>query len=561
MQLHRVNPQVPGHSSGHAALRPLIEGRLAAEQRLIPLPDPHQPALVLPLCYPSPYFVAMSSLGYQVVYRLLNQLSTGAPSDDTQGRDGFVVRAERAFCPEDVAAWKRARLPLLTYESLRPVGQQPAILFSVAYELELSGLFACLELAGVPVEREQRGPRHPLVICGGPLTFSNPLPLGPFADIVVMGEAEEVLPRLVRALIDAGAAGPWELGQSAGLSAAEKAALLRALATIEGLWIPAVHGEALPRTAQCDDALLPASSAILTPNTELRSMFLVEPERGCSRGCTYCVMRRSTNGGMRLVPPDRLSALLPAGIERVGLVGAAVTDHPKLPQILRHIVDERRLQVGISSLRADRLSDEIVGLLARGGYRTLTVASDGASERMRELIERRTKERHLLRAAELAKANGMKTLKVYMVIGLPDENAEDIEELIRFTGELAKIVPTALGIAPFVAKRNTPLDGSPFAGIAEVDRKLQRLRQGLGRRAEVRPTSARWAWVEYVLAQGGMEAGLRAYRAYQDGGSFAAWRRAFDGYLTRLERAAREAAGAGPASAVAPPQRLSLPVL
>ncbi|MFO0579090.1 MAG: radical SAM protein [Polyangia bacterium] len=495
----------------------------------------------------------MSSLGYQVVYRLLNQLD---PDEY-----GVTIRAERAFCPEDVAAWQRARLPLVTYESLRPVGQQPAILFSVAYELELTGLFSCLELAGVPVLREERGPRHPLVICGGPLTFSNPLPLGPFADIVVMGEAEEVLPRVVRALVEAGAAMPGGLSEGRGLGDAEKAALLRGLARTEGLWIPAVHGEALPKVAQCDDALLPASSAILSPNTELRSMFLVEPERGCSRGCTYCVMRRSTNGGMRLVPPERLFALLPRDITRVGLVGAAVTDHPKLPQILRHIVDERGLEVGISSLRADRLTDEIVGLLGRGGYRTLTVASDGASERMREIVERRTKERHLLRAAQLAAAHGMKTLKVYMVVGLPGETDDDLDELVRFTRELAAIVPTALGVAPFVAKRNTPLDGSPFAGIAEVDRKLARVRKGLGRHAEVRPTSARWAWVEYVLAQGGMDAGLRALSAHRDGGSFGAWRRAFAGFTPR--QASPAGAGQAPVDDTTrlAPQRLSLPVL
>jgi radical SAM superfamily enzyme YgiQ (UPF0313 family) len=305
---------------------------------------------------------------------------------------------------------------------------------------------------------------------------------------------------------------------------------LRSLAGREGLWIPSVDGERLPRVAQCDDRLLPATSAVLTPHTELKSMFLIEPERGCSRGCTYCVMRRTTNGGMRLVPPDTVRALIPEGVTRVGLVGAAVTDHPKLPAILHHIVEERGLQVGISSLRADRLTDEIVGLLGRGGYRTLTVASDGSSERLREVVERRTKERHLLKSAELAAAHGMKTLKVYMIVGLPSETDEDIDELVRFATELSRIIRTSLGVAPFVAKRNTPLDRTPFAGIAEVERRLARLRQGLGKHAEVRPTSARWAWVEYVLAQGGMEAGLRAYAAHQGGGSFAAWSRAFAGW-------------------------------
>jgi radical SAM superfamily enzyme YgiQ (UPF0313 family) len=255
-------------------------------------------------------------------------------------------------------------------------------------------------------------------------------------------------------------------------------------------------------------------------------MFLIEPERGCSRGCTYCVMRRSTNGGMRLVPPQTVIDLVPAEAKRVGLVGAAVTDHPKIREIVRALVDSGR-EVGISSLRADRLDDELVGLLARGGYRTLTTASDGASERLRVAIERKTKEKHLVKAAELARAHGMRTFKLYEMVGLPGETEEDIDELVRFSRELSKILPTALGVAPFVAKRNTPLDGTPFAGIRTVEERLERLRGGLRGAVEVRPTSARWAWVEYVLAQGGIEAGKRALAAHRAGGTFAAWKKAF----------------------------------
>src|SRR6185295_17597099 len=161
---------------------------------------------------------------------------------------------------------------------------------------------------------------------------------------------------------------------------------------------------------------------------------------------------------MRLVQPDSVLGYLPDGARRVGLVGAAVTDHPKIREIVRRIVDSGR-EVGISSLRADRLDDELVGLLARGGYRTLTTASDGASERLREQILRKTREKHLVRAAEFARAHGMRTLKLYEMVGLPTETEDDIDELARFAKELSKIVPIALGVAPFVAKRNTPLDG------------------------------------------------------------------------------------------------------
>jgi len=219
-------------------------------------------------------------------------------------------------------------------------------------------------------------------------------------------------------------------------------------------------------------------------------------------------------------------SLIPAQARRVGLVGAAVTDHPGLVTILRGLVDSDR-EVGISSLRADRLTDEIVGLLKRGGYRSLTTASDGASERLRTIIERKTKERHLLRAAELTRAHGLHHLKLYMMLGLPGETMDDIDELARFGLELARAAPRVVfGIAPFVAKRNTPLDGAPFEGIAAVEAKLNHLRRALKGRVELRPTSPKWAWIEYRLAQGGFTAGLAAAQAARTGGRFGDWRRA-----------------------------------
>jgi radical SAM superfamily enzyme YgiQ (UPF0313 family) len=252
-------------------------------------------------------------------------------------------------------------------------------------------------------------------------------------------------------------------------------------------------------------------------------------------------MRRSTNGGMRPIDVDEILGNIPEAARRVGLVGAAVTDHPRIVDIVRGVVDGGR-EVGISSLRADRLNDELVALLRRGGYRTLTVAADGASERLRVSIERKTYERHLLRSAELARKHGLTTLKVYMMVGLPSEEDADIDELVRFTRELVAVHPrVALGVAPFVAKRNTPMDGEPFDGIDRVERKLKRLRQGLAGRAEVRPTSARWAWVEYMLAQGDSRAGLAAMDAWRAGGTFAAWKRAF---------AEREASPTGPRARV-----------
>ena len=256
-------------------------------------------------------------------------------------------------------------------------------------------------------------------------------------------------------------------------------------------------------------------------------MFLTEVARGCSRGCTYCVMRRSTNGGMRALGVQDVLRSIPDHAKRVGLVGAAVTDHPHIKEIVRKLV-ERDLELGISSLRADKLDDELVGLLARGGYRTLTVALDAPSQRMRMGIERPTREEHLFRCAEMVRRHGLQTLKIYMIIGLPDEHDEDIDELNDFCLRLHKVHGRiALGIAPFVAKRHTPLDGEPFAGISLVEKRLKRLRRGLKGQVIVRPTSARWAWVEYMLAQGERHAGLAVLDAHLAGGRFADYKRAF----------------------------------
>ncbi|MBX5483650.1 MAG: radical SAM protein [Myxococcaceae bacterium] len=448
------------------------------------------------LCYPSPYHVGMSSLGFQTIYREIN----GRPD----------VAAERAFLPDDVEAYQRTRTPLFTLESESDLSAFPLIAFSVSYELEVVGVLQILDLAGIPVlAEERRAGEWPLIVAGGPLTFSNPDPLEPFIDVLVQGEADEN----VHHLLDL-----WK--------ELPRRALLETLARTPGFLVPG-QGGVRGAVAKASDARLPARSQIITPHTELRSMFLIEPERGCSRGCHYCVMRRTTNGGMRTVPPEKVLELIPENARRVGLVGAAVTDHPKIVPLLRTIVDSGR-EVGVSSLRADRLTPDLVNALRDGGAQHLTVASDGASQKMRDLVDRKHTEEQILRAAQLAKAAGIPRLKVYNMVGLPYEEDADIDELVRFTLELTKILPTALGVAPFVAKRNTPMDGAPFAGIKEVEAKLERLRRGLRGRAEVRPTSARWAWVEYMLAQCGPEAGLAAMDAWRAGGSFAAWKRAFE---------------------------------
>lgn len=461
----------------------LISERLAAETGRI---DKHAPFRVA-LCYPSPYHTGMSSLGFLQVYRSI------------QGEPGMA--AERAFVADDSTRFERP----LSYESETPIAEFPVIAISVAYELELEGVVRLLDGAGLSPLREERSASAPFVLVGGPLTFSNPRPAAAFADAILLGEAETLVLECLRILRDS----------------PSKQAAREQLAAVPHVFVPGIHSS-LPPIAQCDDELLPAWAPIRTPNTELSNMFLIETSRGCSRGCKYCVMRRSTNGGMRIVPQERILELVPEDAKRVGLVGAAVSDHPNIVDIVGTLAD-RGCTVGLSSLRPDKLKDDFVAVLKRVGYKTLTTAMDGPSERMRAVLDRRARIAHLQNAAEMARKHRMQRMKLYLMVGIPGEEDSDIDECVEFVTELSKTIPIALGIAPFCPKRNTPLADAPFAGIDVVEKRLARLRKGLRGRADVRPTSPKWAWVEAMLAKGDERHGRAVLDAVRAGATFRAY--------------------------------------
>jgi radical SAM superfamily enzyme YgiQ (UPF0313 family) len=479
--------------------RALLRARLDREIGTLGVGRPSEVAFA----YPSPYRAGMSSLGFQTLYRILHELQIGA---------------HRAFLPDAwepmALPWPQPRRPILTYEGERPLSSYRVVAISVAYELELAGLVRLLEGSGIPVLAAERREHDPILIFGGPLTFSNPSSLLPFADLLISGEAEDVLPDAIERLL------AHRKREPAIAAAAELPHTIVGEVT-PGLW------HELPEPARASKERVPAYSAILTPDTELADMFLVEPERGCSRQCAFCVMRIQPGGGMRLVEIDRVLDLVPEQARKVGLVGAAVTDHPDLEPLVASLVESGR-SVSISSLRADRLTPTFLRAMQRSGHRTITVASDGISERMRLLLDRKIKEEHLLRAAKLVHEHGFHRLKVYEMIGAPGETDADVDELIRFAREMASIGRLALTFSTFVAKRNTPLDGQAFLGVKAAEERLRRIRSGLGGKVEIRPQSPRWAHIEYFLAQRGPDAGHAAIQAVRAGARYADWIRAFD---------------------------------
>jgi radical SAM superfamily enzyme YgiQ (UPF0313 family) len=482
------------------------------------------------MLYPSPYKVGMSSLGFQTLYRHLNEIGIGA---------------HRAFLPDDwepsTLPWPAPKRQILAYESLEPISRYPIIGLSVAYELEVVGIIRVLEGSGIPLLAKDRGERDPIIVAGGPLTNSNPACILPFVDVLICGEAEGILPDAI-ARIENARTRSQKLAQVSTLQA-----------TTLGQVAPGHAIEVPTLLARAPQELLPAYSAIVTPNTELSNMFLVEPERGCSRRCTFCVMRGETTGGMRPLSLETPLSKIPDYAKKVGLVGAAVTDLPHLEELVARIVESGR-GLGISSLRADRLTPQLLANLARGGYRSITVASDGISERIRQSLHRKISADDLLRAAELCKNAGFRHLKIYQMMGVPGETEEDVVELGKLARELAKHIRLTMTFSTFVAKRNTPMDRLPFFGIPESQARLASIRKALAGSAEIRPQPPKWAAIEYELAQRGIEVGYAAIEAVHAGGSFAAWQQALKAlgpneraplYGDEARRAQREGRAAG----------------
>ena len=446
------------------------------------------------LCFPNRYSVGMASLGFQVIYRMFNE------------EDG--LSCERAFLPDDIDAFKASGEKLVTFESGRAVADNDILAISVSFELDITNIIRLLDLSGLNPWREQRDESDPIVVVGGPLTSSNPYPLVPFADVICIGDGEMIVPIIAEAYREAGS----------------RAEFLDLLEGRPGIFLPD-RDAAEPMWATAPKEKLPAYSQIVTPNSELSNMFLVEAQRGCPRPCTFC-LARTMYGPNRNNEADDLLECIPDWVEKVGLVGAALSDFKHTKYVGRKLT-ERGIKLGVSSVRADTVDRELAEILKAGGLRSFTVASDAASQRLRDWMKKGISEEDLRRTAQTSRELGFSSLKVYMMIGLPPETDDDISELIEFSKELAGYNRVALGISPFVPKRHTPHHSDPFAGVDVIEKRLKRIQRELRRVVELRNVSAKWAWIENVIARGGPEVGRAAYLV-KDSESYGEWRKALD---------------------------------
>ncbi|MFH2013062.1 MAG: TIGR03960 family B12-binding radical SAM protein [Pseudomonadota bacterium] len=489
--------------------------------------------ITVAITYPNLYYIGMSNLGFHSIYYSLNSLTD--------------VLCERAFLPDEneCQIYTSTNTALFTLESQRPLYQFDIVAFSISFENDYINILKILDMAKIPLERDERGNSHPLIIAGGVASSLNPEPVSDFIDLFVIGEGEEVVPELFAS---------YKKGVEDGH---KKNEILEDMADVEGVYVPGYYSvrynddstirdfkakgrgpEKVKRRWVKGIDKFKTHSVILTPETEFSNMFLIEISRGCRWGCRFCaagyIYRPYRKRGL-----ENLREAVADGLkdkDKIGLVGAAVSDYPMLSELCEFI-QTRGGKVSLASLRANSLEDTTVKYLKESGHKTISLAPEVGSERLREVIGKKITEEDILRAVETTISNDILNLKLYFMIGLPTETIEDIEEIIHLVKKVKnsmlkasegkkRLGKVTLSINSFVPKPATPFQWHPFDDIKSLNNKLKIIRNALKKESNVNIISdlPRWGYVQSLMSRGDRRVGRIILSAYRFGGD---WKRAF----------------------------------
>lgn len=474
------------------------------------------------IVYPNTYFVGMSNLGLHIIYEEINL------------RNDSVC--ERIFLPEkkELEAYDKTKTPLMSVETQRPMHQFDVVAFDVTFEMDYFHIPLMLRHGRVPIMGKDRTEFDPIVIAGGPCATFNPEPFADFIDAFIIGEGEGIVSRVLDIIRD---------GKMEGL---DRHTILRQLADISGVYVPSLYvpiysedgefkgydiAEGMPKTIKRHFEMLTSGgeTVVATNYTEFGAMYIIEVARGCGRHCRFCMA-----GYCFRVPRVRPLDILKEGVERaeklgkkVGLMGAAISDYPEVDELVNYI-RSKDMRYSCASLRADSLTQAVVDGLADSGQKTITIAPETGSERLRRVINKGISEEHLQNAATLSAKSGIQHMRLYIMIGLPTETDEDIEAIVglaeRTQAHMEKVGckgRLTLSINPFIPKPFTPFQWMAMDNQKVVEKKLQYIKKALqkNRRIEVLVESPKEAYIQGVLARGDRRLGAVIAACAADRGS------------------------------------------
>jgi radical SAM superfamily enzyme YgiQ (UPF0313 family) len=395
----------------------------------------------LAVIYPNLYSLGMSNLGFLTVHRIASSISG--------------IGVERFF--PALEANIPLKPPFYSFETGRPLSDFDILLFSFSFEGDFDQIPGIFSALGIPVETEKRNRRHPFLVAGGAAISANPAALSRIFDVLVPGEAETTLEPLLTAFLE----------KEISHDSARK---------IPGVWVPVLDHEPESLTRHCDIDLEPAWSHIVSPYNAFGGSHIIEIMRGCPRNCAFCLARVIYQPVRKLSKShfsqwlDRMTIC-----KDIGLVAPSLFDHPEIEEIFAMLL-ERKIRIRNSSVKWEKLNDRILAALRASEARSLTLAPETGSEKLRNAMNKPMNEDRFFRTLEKIINSGFDQIKLYFIAGLPDETDKDIENTVEFIKKAISVTKNGnlnIAFSIFVPKRNTLWENEKFLTLSEIKRKIR----------------------------------------------------------------------------------------
>ena len=391
-----------------------------------------------------------------------------------------------------------------------------SVAFSLSYDFDFLGVFKILEKNNIPFLSKDRTENHPLIFAGGPVITTNPEPYKKIFDFMIIGDGEKIFKKVLDIL----------------KQNLPKKTTLEELSKLEGIYVPEITKKVKKISESLTDIIY---TPIISDKAYFKDTFILEVSRGCTNMCKFCTASY-TNLPYRGGNLKAIEETIDLGLKytkKIALLGAQVSAHPDFKQIINYIktkMETEEIQVGISSLRADTIDADIIDFLVKGGQRTLTIAIEAASERLRKLINKNINNEHIHKAIEFARKGGLKGIKIYSMIGLPTESDDDINAFIELGKNLKnenKGFDIEFSFSTFVPKPQTPFQWEQREDTKSLEKKILYLEKEFSKLGiKSKFSSPKWDYWQTVLSRGGEELADFLIEVYKQGGKIGGFKTA-----------------------------------